>query len=198
MRSHLHDEAAHRTGGAEHEHPLPGLHPGVRAHGQQGGARGDREGRRLLVGHAVRDGREALDPRRGILGESALAGAEDPVADRQAGDPRAEGHDLPGHLPAEDRLTGSAQAEGRPGDVGSAGEQVQDAPVEAGRTHREQHLAGTGLGAGHGLHLHLLDTPVGLAGDRAHGLGYRGYRRYRRRRAVIAGVGGVVGHRNGS
>ena len=83
---------------------------------------------------------------RRVLGERALAAAEDLVTGREAGHLRADGLDAPGAVPPRDRPPRPPQPDGEPDHVRLARHQVPDVRADPGRMHADEHF----LVAGHG------------------------------------------------
>ena len=139
----LHGEGSHPAGGADDQHVLPGLHFGAVPNGLQRGERGHRHRGGLLKGEIRRLRRQFVGTGGGVLGEAALADAEDLVADLESRHLRAERDDRAGDLPAPDLGLGGADAvPGEPYRVRHAGHQMPDTAINACRVNPEQYLAG--------------------------------------------------------
>jgi hypothetical protein len=139
------------------QHLLPGLDLALVADGLEGGEAGDGDDRRLLEADAGRHGRQVVLGHARVLGVRAVGPAEHGIAGPEPGHLLADRLDPSGEVHAPDADLGSPHPEADEADhVGQAGHHVPDAPVEAGRVHPHQHLAGLGHGPVDGPELHTL------------------------------------------
>src|SRR6266566_7468231 len=178
----LHGERAHASRRADDQHPLPGLHLRVVAHGLQRGERGDGDGRRLLEGKVGGLGCQPGRPGADVRGEGSVAGAVDLIARLEPGHLLTGGLDRSRQAATGVGGLGPAKPEARQTDgVRQARHQMPRAPVHAGGMHPHEDLVGC-------------DRRPGDLGEPEHLLGRRAVlilddRRHRFHR------GGAVRHR---
>lgn len=111
------------------------------AQGLQGGRAGDGHHGRLFEAEVRRLGRELVFGSSRVLRKRALADAEHLVAGPEPGHVLTHRLHYPGQVHTEDRSLGGAEPVARQTHrVRSAGHEVPDASVHAGRMHADEHL----------------------------------------------------------
>ena len=97
----LDGERAHASCRADDQDALPCSNLASVAEAEECRTAGHGDGRGLLEGEVPGLGRELLRPSERVLGEGAVAGAEDLVTRLEPGHVLADRLDLPGHIPAD-------------------------------------------------------------------------------------------------
>ena len=137
--------AAHAAGRADDEHLLPCPDaPGIEA--LQRGARRDRHRGGLREGEVPGLAGQLALLGDGVLGEAALPGAVDLVADGEPGHLRPDGDHRAGEVHPQHGVPRPTDPEGEAAEVGQPRHEVDDAAVEAGRAHLDEHLAVADVG----------------------------------------------------